>query len=204
MLDSMTQKGWKKVFFPFWISQMFSILGSSLVMFTLVWWLTEETGSATVLATATMFGMIPEIIVQPFAGAIVDRLNRKQVIIFADAAIAIATLFLGILFYFEMAGVWAIYGIMLIRAIGGAFHYPAEQASVALMVPDEQLAKLAGLNQAARGVINIVAAPAGCAGTGVYGCGRGDADRCCHGSHRDCHCVIYPYPAPGKTPGKRE
>ena len=155
------QQGWKRIFFPFWISQMVSILGSALVMFTLVWWLTEKTASATVLATATMFGLIPEIVVQPFAGAIVDRLNRKQVIIIADGLIALATLVLGILFYFDLAGVGAIYALMLVRSIGGAFHYPAEQASVALMVPADQLAKLGGLNQAARGIINIVAAPLG-------------------------------------------
>jgi len=155
------QTGWKKKFFPFWVSQMISILGSSLVMFTLVWWLTEETGSATVLATATAVGMVPEIVVQPFAGAIVDRLNRKHVIIYSDAVIALATLALGVLFYYDLAGVWAIYALMLIRAVGSAFHFPAEQASVAMMVPDDQLAKLAGLNQAARGIINIISAPLG-------------------------------------------
>jgi len=161
MTTSKLKNGWQKTFFPFWISQIVSILGSELVMFTLVWWLTEKTGSATVLATATMFGMIPEIVVQPFAGAIVDRLNRKWVIILADGVIALATLILGVLFYFDTAGVWAIYGLMLIRSIGGAFHFPAEQASVALMVPDDQLARLAGLNQTARGIISIVSAPMG-------------------------------------------
>ncbi len=152
---------WKKTFFPFWISQLVSLLGSALVMFTLVWWLTEETGSATVLATATMVGMIPEIAIQPFAGAIVDRLNRKRVIMVADGVIATATLLLGILFFLDIADVWAIYGLMLVRAIGGAFHYPAGQASVALMVPKEQLARIGGLNQAAQGIINIIAAPLG-------------------------------------------
>ncbi len=161
MENSKIQQDWKKAFFPFWISQLVSLLGSALVMFTLVWWLTEKTGSATVLATATMVGMIPEIIIQPFAGAIVDRINRKRVIIIADGVIAFATLVLGILFYLDLADVWAIYGLMLIRAVGGAFHYPAGQASVALMVPREQLARLGGLTQAARGIINIVSAPLG-------------------------------------------
>ena len=161
MENSKKLADWKKTFFPFWVSQLVSLLGSALVMFTLVWWLTEKTGSATVLATATMAGMIPEIIIQPFAGAIVDRINRKRVIIIADGVIAVATLLLGILFYLDLAEVWAIYGLMLIRAVGGAFHYPAGQASVALMVPREQLARLGGLTQAARGIINIVSAPLG-------------------------------------------
>jgi len=154
-------KDWKKDFFPFWAGQMVSILGSSLVQFTLVWWLTRETESATVLATASLFALVPEIIVQPFAGVIVDRLNRKQIIIIADAIIAFATLLLGVLFLLDIVQIWFIYAIMLLRAIGGAFQYPAEQASVALMVPEEHLARIAGLNQASRGIINIIAAPLG-------------------------------------------
>lgn len=161
MVNNIENKNWKKNFFPFWTTQMLSLLGSSLVQFSLVWWLTKETGSATVLSLATMFAVIPEIIIQPFAGAITDRINRKAVIIIADAAIALATLILGIFFYFGNVQIWYIYVIMIIRSIGGAFHYPAEQASVSLMVPKDQLARIAGLNQAAKGVINIVSAPLG-------------------------------------------
>ena len=84
-----------------------------------------------------------------------------MVIIAADAAIALATLSLGVLFFVDRVEIWFIYVIMLLRAFGSAFHYPAEQASVALMVPDVHLARIAGLNQAARGIINIVSAPIG-------------------------------------------
>lgn len=154
-------KNWKRHFFPFWTSQMLSLLGSSLVQFSLVWWLTKETGSATILAMASMFALIPEIVIQPFAGAITDRINRKKVIIIADALIAIATLVLGVFFFLDQVEIWYIYAIMAIRAIGSAFHYPAEQASVSLMVPRDQLSRIAGLNQAAKGIINIVAAPLG-------------------------------------------
>ncbi|RJQ41620.1 MAG: MFS transporter [Anaerolineaceae bacterium] len=155
------EENWKRPFFPFWASQMLSLLGSSLVQFSLVWWLTKETGSATVLAMASMFALIPEIVIQPFAGAITDRINRKKVIILSDAAIALATLVLGVFFFLDHVEIWYIYVIMMIRGIGSAFHYPAEQASVSLMVPKDQLARIAGLNQAAKGVINIVAAPMG-------------------------------------------
>jgi DHA3 family macrolide efflux protein-like MFS transporter len=157
----MPNANWKRLFIPFWVSQILSIFGSALVQFTLVWWLTQETGSATVLATATLVGLLPTIIVMPFAGAIVDRLNRKTVIIFSDALIALATLGLGALFFLEKVQVWHIYAVMLIRAVGGAFHFPAEMATVPLLVPEDQLSRIAGLNQAANGIINIVSAPLG-------------------------------------------
>lgn len=161
MENSLNKNNWKKHFFPFWASQMLSLLGSALVQFSLVWWLTKETGSATVLAMASMFALIPEIVIQPFAGAITDRINRKTVIIISDGAIALATLVLGVFFFFNHVQVWYIYAIMMIRGIGSAFHYPAEQSSVSLMIPKEQLGRIAGLNQAAKGIINIVAAPLG-------------------------------------------
>ena len=128
-------KNWKSAFFPFWLSQMLSILGSMLVQFTLIWWLTERTGSAAVLATATLFGMLPELLIQPFAGAIVDRINRKTVIIVADSVIAAATVGLAAMFMFDRVDIPLIYAIMALRGVGSAFHFPAEQASVAMMVP---------------------------------------------------------------------
>lgn len=152
---------WKRAFFPFWIGQALSLFGSMLVQFALVWWLTKETGSATILATATAFAILPEIFISPFAGAVVDRFNRKKLIILSDASIAMAIVVLAVLFYFNLVEVWHIYLIMFLRAVGGAFHYPAEQSSISLMVPEKHLAKIAGLNQALRGAINIIAPPLG-------------------------------------------
>ncbi len=152
---------WKRAFFPFWIGQALSLFGSMLVQFALVWWLTKETGSATILATATAFAILPEIFISPFAGAVVDRFNRKKLIILSDASIAMAIVVLAVLFYFDLVEVWHIYLIMFLRAVGGAFHYPAEQSSISLMVPEKHLAKIAGLNQALKGAINIIAPPLG-------------------------------------------
>ena len=152
---------WKRAFFPFWIGQALSLFGSMLVQFALVWWLTKETGSATILATATAFAILPEIFISPFAGAVVDRFNRKKLIILSDASIAMAIVILAVLFYFDLVEVWHIYLIMFLRAVGGAFHYPAEQSSISLMVPEKHLAKIAGLNQALKGAINIIAPPLG-------------------------------------------
>ena len=62
-------------------------MGSSVVQFALIWWLTQMTGSAKVLALATTAGFLPEILLGPFAGALVDHWNRKRVMIAADALI---------------------------------------------------------------------------------------------------------------------
>src|SRR5512139_2853480 len=89
---------WAGRFFTIWTGQAFSLFGSSLVQFALVWWLTQKTGSATVLATSTMAALLPQIILGPFAGALVDRWNRRIIMVVADASIALATLLLVYLF----------------------------------------------------------------------------------------------------------
>ncbi|NIV39164.1 MAG: MFS transporter [Anaerolineae bacterium] len=154
-------KGWQVPFFSIWTGQAFSLVGSRLVQFALIWWLTETTGSATVLAMATLVAILPGVILGPFAGTLVDRWNRRLVMIAADAFVALVTLWLAYLFWTGSATMWHVYAAMLARALGGAFHWPAMQASTSLMVPKKHLSRVAGLNQTMQGALLIVAPPLG-------------------------------------------
>ncbi len=158
---------WARRFFAIWGGQAFSLLGSMLVQFALVWWLTSTTGSATVLATATIFAILPQVVVGPFAGALVDRWDRRKVMIVADGSIALVTLGLVLLYASGQIQTWHVYAAMLLRATLGAFHFPAMQASTSLLVPDSQLARINGLNQGLQGLMNIVAPPLGALLLGV-------------------------------------
>ena len=158
---SPTPQRWAAKFFVIWTGQAISLVGSALVQFALVWWLTKTTGSATVLATATLVALLPQILLGPFAGALVDRWNRRLIMIIADTAIAAATGVLIVLFATGIVEVWHVYAILLFRSLGGAFHSPAMTSSTSLMVPKQHLARLAGLNQTLQGVLSIFAPPLG-------------------------------------------
>ncbi|MCD6577364.1 MAG: MFS transporter [Anaerolineaceae bacterium] len=151
------QANWKKPFFIIWVGQAFSLLGSELVQFSLIWYLTKKTGSASVLATASFVALLPRVFLSPISGALVDRWNRQMVMIFADGSIAIATMVLAGVFWFEAIQIWHIYLILFIRALGSGFHWPAMQASTSLMVPKNQLTKISGMNQTLRGAMGIAA-----------------------------------------------
>jgi len=155
------KRAWKVKFFSIWVGQLFSLLGSSLVQFALVWYLTKTTGSAAVLAGATIAAILPEIFLGPFVGALVDRWNRRLIMIIADGMIALCTAALVVLFYLNAVEIWQIYLLLFLRSLGGAFHWPAMQASTSLMVPEEHLARVAGINSAFRGIIAIIAPPLG-------------------------------------------
>lgn len=145
------KQGWKVKFFAIWAGQLFSLLGSSLVQFALVWYLTRTTGSAAVLAGATVAAILPEIILGPFVGALVDRWNRRMIMILADAMIALCTAVLVLLFYLNLVEVWQIYVLVFMRSLGSAFHWPAMQASTSLLVPEQHLARVAGLTRRSAG-----------------------------------------------------
>ncbi len=152
---------WKGRFFTIWGGQALSLLGSQLVSFALIWYLTIESGSATVLAIASMVGILPQVILGPLAGPLIDRWNRRRTMIIADSIIAIATLVLAYLFAVGWVEIWHIYLLMFIRSIAGGFHGPSMAASTSLMVPLEHLTRIQGLNQMLNGGLNVVSAPLG-------------------------------------------
>ena len=150
-----------KPFLVIWAGNAVSLLGSLLVQFALIWWLTQTTGSATVLAMASLVGLMPQIVLGPFAGVLVDRWNRRATMLAADSIVAIATVVLAYLFWMGAAEVWHVFIILFVRALAGTFHWPAMMASTSLMVPKVHLTRIQGLNQMLNGGLNIVAAPLG-------------------------------------------
>jgi DHA3 family macrolide efflux protein-like MFS transporter len=154
-------KSWAPRFFTIWTGQAFSLLGSQLVSFAVIWWLTQTTGSATILATASLVGLLPQVILGPFTGTFVDRWSRRLTMIIADGLIALATIGLAILFALGHVQIWQVYTLLFIRSVCGGFHWPAMQASTTLMVPKEHFARIQGLNQMLQGGMSIAAAPLG-------------------------------------------
>ena len=144
-------------FWAIFSTQSISLLGSQIVQFSLVWWLTKMSGSASVLAVASIMALLPQVFISPIAGAYVDRWNRRRIMIAADTLIALMVLVIAALYAFGVVQVWHVYALMFLRAVGGAFHNPAMQASTTLMVQKENLSRIAGLNQALFGLVNILA-----------------------------------------------
>jgi len=147
---------WQTRFFTIWFGQAFSVLGSHLVGFAFVWYLTEETGSATILALGSLMQVLPSVIIGPLAGAYVDRWNRKAVMIIFDSITALFTLLVGVLFLLDSAQIWHIFVVMFVRATCGQFQWAAMTASTTLMVPKKHLSRVAGANQALQGIMNII------------------------------------------------
>lgn len=137
---------WLRTFLIIFTGQAFSLLGSSAVNFSLVWWLTAETGSASILAYASIAAILPQAILGPIAGPFVDRWDRRLTMIIADLLIAATSVWLLIAFAEGAPSVTAIMFAIGLRSACAAFHTPASQAAVPMYVPSDQLMRVAGWN----------------------------------------------------------
>ena len=130
-----------------WVGQLVSILGSGIVQFAIIWWLTDKTGSTFVLALATFVGLVPMVIIGPFSGVLADRWNRKKIMLTTDFLQAIATIGLIIIFWMNIVEVWHVLLLIAIRGSFQAFQMPASISIVPQMVPKTQISRINGLGQ---------------------------------------------------------
>lgn len=149
-------ENWKKIVITFMVSQTVSLLGSMLVMYTILWHVTLSTQSGVIMTIMVLCNFIPALIVSPFAGVWADRLNRKKLMIFADLLIAAFTLLMAILFFFDIRDLWIIFVVSMIRSIGQSIHQPAVSAVYPQIVPKENLIKVQGLTQGVQSTASII------------------------------------------------
>ena len=150
---------WIRKTLPLWIGQFVSLFGSGIVQFSIVWYLTEKTGSKVVLAFATYTAIVPGILLGSAIGHFVDSFNRKFTMIIADFVSAAMILIMVILLYYNVASTPLILLLMLIRSISNKFQGSALFASIPQIVPERSLEKVAGLRQTMDGILSMVSIP---------------------------------------------
>lgn len=140
-----------------WIAQLLSVLGSSLSGFALGVWAYQRTGSVTQFGLIFAANVLPGVLVAPFAGSLVDRFDRKWMLVAGDAGAAVATAAVAVLVATDNLEVWHIY---VTTAVGSSFtflHRTAFQTLVPVLVPKRHLGRANGLMQLSQAV--TIAAP---------------------------------------------
>ena len=156
-MEIMPNKESFKNYLYFWSGQLFSLFGSMVVFFVIIWWITVETQSPIFLAIGSFLFIICQVIFMPIAGVLADRLNRKVMIVVADSFQAVATLILLVLFQMNLANIWIVLIFISLRSIFQAFHLPAVNSIIPAMVPKEHLSRINGINFLFTGVVQIIA-----------------------------------------------
>lgn len=148
-------KNWKRNFFTIWTGQAISKFSSSILQFAMIWYLTDTTDSAAVVSFAVFLAFFPQAILGPISGVVIDRYNRKMIMILSDVLIALVGLLMAIAGFFGTLETWMILAVLFLRTVGTAFHSPCMQAVTPQIVPDDQLTRCAGYSQALTSVSDI-------------------------------------------------
>jgi DHA3 family macrolide efflux protein-like MFS transporter len=149
-------KHWKRNISFFITGQMISFVGSLLVQYAIFWYINLETKSGTILTIAIIASFIPLLIFSPIAGVLADKMNRKLLIILADGSIALVTLITAILFSLGDIQIWMLIVVTGIRGIGQAIHGPAIGAAIPLMVPQDKLMRVQGIQTGIQSAFNVL------------------------------------------------
>lgn len=128
-----------------WIGQVISLVGTALFSFAIAIWLYQQTGLATTITTMIFFSNIPRIVLSPFAGALVDRWNRKLTMMLSDLASGITTILVLVLMWRGSLQIWELYLLMAVSSAFESFQFPAFSSSVTLLVEKKHFARTSAM-----------------------------------------------------------
>ncbi|UJA20560.1 MFS transporter [Thermoleophilia bacterium SCSIO 60948] len=141
-----------RTFGPFFAGNLVSNAGNWIFNVTAAVVVYEMTGSATAVGLVTAFLWAGALVLQPWAGALTDRVDRRrmliagQVVSLAGALAVAVPILLGGTGALEGTGAWAIYLPTLVIGIGQAFSMPAMQALLPALVDRADLDQALALN----------------------------------------------------------
>lgn len=138
-------KNWKQNIYIFLAGQFLSGITSMIVQYSIIWYLTMQTKSATILSVASILGMLPMILLSPFVGGLIDRSNKRTLLIITDAVVAIFAVLLSVAGSLESSfPLWLVFVSLFMRAVAQTFQQPTIQSALPTMVPADELTRFNG------------------------------------------------------------
>lgn len=136
-----------KTFGTVWAGQLVSQVGTAMTGFAMTIWVYQETGSVTRLAIVLLAVNLPGILLAPTAGVLVDRVNRRVVMLAADTVAGLGSLTLALLYLSDGLAYWQILTVVAVSSAASAFQEPAYRAAIPTLVPKAQLGRANGLSE---------------------------------------------------------
>lgn len=165
----MTKPSGMTAFIVVWLGQIVSQIGSAMTAFGISIWLFQQTGQATTLTWAVVAFMGPATFLSPIAGTIVDRGNRKLILIASDLVAGITTIAMLFLLLNGNLEIWHIYLLNFINGSFSSLQWPAFSAAITMMVDKEHYARTSGMMQLGDSASNIFAPAAAAAVLSIFG-----------------------------------
>jgi MFS family permease len=121
------------------VAMFISLFGTGLNFNGVTWWVLQETGSTVAVSLMTILVMLPGLVVPPFGGVLIDRVDRRYLGITLDVLRSLVVLGASALMFSGRGQVWHIYGMVLLLGVGFAIYWSTANALVQEVIPRSQL-----------------------------------------------------------------
>jgi len=158
-------------FFSIWIGQTISVVGDFLYIIALMWWVLEKTGSTAAMATVAICSSLPAIVLGPFAGTYVDRVDKRRLLILTDLGRGVLIIVPGVLYFLNQLQVWHIFVIAAFLSSMSTFFNPALASFLPVIVNKEQLVRANSISQMSNNLSGIIGPALGGALVALFGAG---------------------------------
>ena len=146
-----------KSFLLLWGSQTVSQLGTAVTDYAVIIWVYSRKGTASSVTLLTVCTFLPTIFFRFLAGSVVDRRNKKRIMLIADLLAACGSLAVLVLHSTEVLQIWHLYIINFLLSLMNAFQEPASFVAVSMLVPEEHYARASGLQGFSGAAVSILA-----------------------------------------------
>ncbi|RGZ01910.1 MFS transporter [Clostridium sp. AM58-1XD] len=148
---------WKRSMIRFLSAQTISLLGSSIVQYAIIWYITLTTSSGKMLTISTLCGFLPQILISLFAGVWIDRYDRRKMIMISDSVIAVSTLLLAAAFFTGHKSNLLLFAVLAVRSAGTGIQTPAVHAVIPQIVPSEHFMRVNGIHSTLSSIMMFIA-----------------------------------------------
>lgn len=146
-----------RTFIWVWVGSLVSFFGTAMTRFALMIWAYQQTNSAATLALLGTANYVPYLIFSPLAGVVVDRMDRRLILLLSDLLSGLTTVTLLILYLTGSMQIWHLYLVEALTGFFEAFQVPAYYASTSLLVPKEHITRTNGMRALAANSSRVLA-----------------------------------------------
>ena len=161
LIEKKEEKLWNMNFALLWQGQLVSAMGDIIYEIALGFWVLARTGSTGLMGTLMAASMLPRVIISPFAGVIVDRADRKKLLVWMDFIRGVMITFVGIAALLDFIQIWMVFVAGVLLGVCGAFFNPSVSSSIPDIVPKSKLIKANSALSMVQNGINVIANPIG-------------------------------------------
>lgn len=152
---------WTPNFVLLWQGQLVSAFGDRMYYIALGFWVMAMTGSTAMMGMLMAASSIPRVLLSPFAGVIVDRTDRKKMLVLMDLIRGAAVLMLSVAAIQGFITLWMVFASGIIIGICGAFFNPAIKSTLPDIVPESKIVKANSVFNMAQTAVRVVGSSVG-------------------------------------------